>query len=225
MKSMRINSTIPVMIMTVFSWITVASAQSREFFLQMSPGAAHCFKTPLKITQSGYPDLRFSARYKTESLQLPIYYSIKIGSTMQGKGWELEMIHLKLFLVNNQPEIQQFHISHGFNILQLNRIWELDWILLRAGGGMVIAHPENIIRGMKLNDPGLLQTGYFLAGPCFQLSAAKEIPLWRGLYLATEVKTTIALTRIKVFEGHALTPHASLHGLVGLGYRFRKKTN
>jgi len=151
---------------------------------------------------------------------LPVYYSVKIGTAKSGKGWELEMIHLKLYLENNHPEVQQFHISHGFNMLQVNRTWEFDKFKLRTGTGMVIAHPENIVRGMKLEGGGILNSGYSIAGPCVQVSAGKDIPLRGNLYISIEAKTLAAITKIRIYGGHALVSHAGLHALLGLGYRF-----
>jgi len=207
-----------VLIPFLISFQSVAA--QRAYSLQMFPGAAHCFKTPLTIRQTGYPDLKITADYATESLKLPIYYAIKMGTLKENRGWELEMIHLKIYLQNNPPEVQQFQVSHGFNIVQVNRTWELDRILIRTGAGIVIAHPENIVRGMKLEDGGIFDSGYFIAGPCIQFSAEKRIPLWRNIYLSMEAKTTAAATKIRVYNGHALAPHAGLHILLGIGYRF-----
>ena len=198
-----------------------ASAQ-RDFSLQISPGAAHCFKTPLKISQSGYPDLKITAKYKTESFRLPIYYSIKLGTSKDNRGWELELIHLKIYLQNNPPEIRQFQVSHGFNMVLCNRTWQPGRFLLRAGAGVVAAHPENTVRGMKLPEDSFRGTGYCIAGPCLQVSVEKHIPILRGLYLSLEAKTTAAYARVGVHNGHAIAPHAGIHGLAGIGYEFNK---
>jgi hypothetical protein len=197
------------------------SAQ-RDFFVQASPGVAHCFKTPLTIKQSGYPDLKINAEYKTESWKLPIYYSIKLGTSKEKRGWELELIHLKIYLQNNPPEIQQFQVSHGFNLVQINRTWQLDRVIIRTGAGVVLAHPENIVRGNMLEENSFRGTGYCLAGPCLQISAEKLFCLYEGLYLSAELKTTAAYAWIPVHNGHANTSHLGMHGLVGLGYRFKK---
>ena len=107
----------------------------RDFFLQISLGAAYCPDTPLKISQTGYPDLKIKAEYKTESFKLPIYYSIKLGTSKDHQGWELELIHLKIYLQNNPPEIQQFQVSHGFNIFQVNRTRQLNSLYCELAPG------------------------------------------------------------------------------------------
>jgi hypothetical protein len=190
----------------------------RDFSLQVSPGYVYCFNTPLYVKQSGYSDIRINARYKTESLKLPIYYSIRIGTSKNNHGWEMEMIHVKMYLQNNPPEIEQFNISHGYNILQLNRNWIWDEFLFRAGAGIVIAHPENIVRRMKFDDKSFLDKGYYFSGPCFQVSGEKRIRIYGKLYFSMEVKTTASITKIGVYNGHAIVTHIGLHGLFGLGY-------
>ena len=205
-------------IIVIILFTCVQAYPQRDVFLQISPGAVYCINSPLTIHQSGYPDIRINAKYKTESWKVPFYYSIKIGTSKNNSGWEIELIHVKIYLQNNPPEIQQFHISHGYNILQVNHSWNWDKLLIRTGAGLVVSHPENIVRGMKFNEKSFLDKGYFVSGPCFQVSAEKRITLFGNLFLSLEAKATAGITKIGIHEGHAILPHIGLHGLFGLGY-------
>ena len=101
----------------------------RTWTFQFSLGDAYCFDMPLTIEQEGYEKIELKAKYKTKSFQLPVYYSWKIGTANGNKGWELELTHLKITLTNNPPEVQHFEISHGYNYLTINRIWDYEKIM------------------------------------------------------------------------------------------------
>ncbi len=88
----------------------------------------------------------------------------------------------------------------------------------RAGAGVVVAHPENAVRGKALpQDGGLLGWGYYLAGPTLQAAVEKQIRLKGDLFLPVEGKATASFARVPVADGSADVPHAALHGLAGLG--------
>jgi hypothetical protein len=193
----------------------------RSWTFQLSMGGAFCINTPLIIDQKGYEKIKINAHYRTESFNMPVYYSWKIGTAGDRKGWELELIHLKVILDNNPPEIQHFEISHGFNYLTINRIWDMDLMILRIGAGVILSNPESIIRNMRFeNQKGIMNRGYYFSGPGVQFSAEKRIPVKGGLFFDLEIKAAGALTRVSVAEGHAIVPQAGFHGLFGIGYGF-----
>ncbi len=193
----------------------------RSWTLNLSVGGALSLNTPLIIDQEGYEKIKLTAHYRTESFKLPVYYSWKIGTARERKGWELELIHLKLILTNRPPEIQHFEISHGFNYLTINRTWDTDLMILRAGAGVVLSNPENIIRNMRFdNQRGILNKGYYFSGPGVQVSAEKRIHIKGGLFLDLEIKAAGGIVRVGVAEGYAIVTQAGFHGLAGIGYTF-----
>src|SRR6185503_8980073 len=83
--------------------------------LQIGSGAAHSFGTTLTIEQSGKSPLEISANYETHSWKRAPYYSIRIGKWNQKSGWEVELIHHKLYLTNPQSPIDSFRITNGYS--------------------------------------------------------------------------------------------------------------
>ena len=195
----------------------------RSWAFNFSLGDAYCFSMPLIIKQEGYERIKFTAHYRTEAFQLPVYYSWKIGTSKNRKGWELELTHLKLYLTNNPPEIQYFSVSHGYNYLTINRIWVTDPVILRLGAGVIVSHPESKVRNMEYDThQGLFNRGYHFSGPGLQITTERRFRILKGLFFSLEAKATVAIAKVGIAEGHAIVPQAGFHGLFGLGYEFEK---
>jgi hypothetical protein len=184
-------------------------------------GDAYCIDSPLGIRQSGYDNINITAKYKTNSFREPIYYSYRFSKWSERSAWELELIHLKIELVNRPATVQRFEISHGYNLLILNRIFKKNKFNLRLGGGIVVAHPENTIRNKSLEKgKGLFNAGYFITGPVLQLGIEKELITFKKLSLVVEGKFTSAYSRVPISGGHAHVPLFTLHALAGIRYAF-----
>jgi len=195
-------------------------AQS-SWSIELAAGDAFCFPTPMSIQQSGYPDIHSNARFATNSFKLPIYYSVKAGKWQDGHGWQLELIHLKIELKNKRSEIQRFEISHGFNLLTINRAWNTNNFRFQFGGGMVVAHPENTVRNQKLSEnSGILNKGYYITGPTVQLAVGRKLVRARRFSVMTQGKLTGSYSRVPIANGHAQVTTIAIHGLVGLEYNF-----
>lgn len=182
-------------------------------------GDAYCFNMPLTICQSGYEDIDLTARYDEISFETPIYYSIRAGRWYEGRAWEIELVHLKIDLINKPNEVERFEISHGYNLLTINRAWEYRKFILRAGAGVVVSHPETTVRGKTLpDDRGLFNGGYYISGPTAQVSLGKRFYLWREhVFAALEAKLTGSYARVPIEDGHANVPNVGIHGLLGVG--------
>jgi hypothetical protein len=127
-------------------------------------GTSHAFSTPLEIRQAGQDELRFHARYETRPLDTPLYYDLRLARWHGSRGFELDLLHQKLFLTNPPPEVQAFAVSHGYNLLTLNHLWRSTALVYRLGGGLVVAHPESTVRGRTF------ERGYRLSGPTLNAS-------------------------------------------------------
>jgi hypothetical protein len=114
---------------------------------QGSLGSAFSLHTRLTILQEGEADLRLHARYATDAFERPLYYALRVTRWNDAQGWALELRHHKLDLENPPPEVQQFSGSHGYNLLTVCRLWRRERLDLGAGAGLVIAHPETVVRG------------------------------------------------------------------------------
>jgi hypothetical protein len=199
-----------------------AYAQSK-FSFELHSGEVYNVPMPLTISQKEYPDIKLTARYYTEPLTLPIYYDIRLGRWKNSKLWEFELIHHKLYLENTTSEVKKFDISHGFNMIMLNRGFDQKTFRYRAGVGVILAHPESTIRGKEFgsstNDYDL---GYYLSGPVLNLAISKPIRLGDRFYINAEAKTTLAYSYIKVADGHANVYNLAFHLILGIGFDFAK---
>lgn len=200
------------------------SFSQKEWYLNFSPGLSYAFPAPLMINQEGNPKISFWATYKTEPLILPLYYSYRAGFFNDGKGWELEMNHLKIILKNNPEEIQQFSITHGYNQVFVSRAIKNPDFGVKFGAGVVLAHPENIVRNLHFDEnKGIFGSGYYLRGPAIQAGFFKEIYITNWFLLLAETKLSFAYTNVPVSGGKAHAPILAFHLQLGPGFYFVKK--
>jgi hypothetical protein len=177
-------------------------------------------ETSLEIRQEGFETLEIDADYETRPFESPFYYSLRAGWWRSRGGWELELIHQKIFLQDPPPEVQGFAISHGYNLVTVNRAWEARGLVWRLGAGAVLAHPENEVRGRVLDPEDTnLGGGYHLTGPALQAGVEKRFRLGESWFLGLEGKATAARAVVPVAGGEAEVPNAALHALLGIGYR------
>ena len=190
-----------------------------EWNFQCSLGIVHNFQTPLIIHQQNEEVLEINAKYKSKYFKTPIYYCIRIGYQQKDIIWELETIHHKLYLQNTPNEVQEFSISHGYNLCTFNIVWLTEYLIVRAGLGFVLTHPETIIRNKEFSqNKGLFKLGYYITGPSLLLSTEKRIKLRKYIFLSIEGKFTASYGRIPIEEGHAICPNLAAHLLFGLGF-------
>jgi len=217
---MFLRTLVLISILSFLLPLSLAAADGWVF--QGAVGVVENLETSLTIRQAGSPDIEVDADYETHPFESPLYYMLRAGRWRGRAGWEVELIHHKLFLQDPPAEVHDFSISHGYNLLMVNRAWEVRRLLLRAGAGAVIAHPENTVRGRTL-DPGdtNLSGGYHLAGPVLQLAAEKRFALGERWFVGLEGKITGARAEVPVAGGDADVPNVVLHGLVGIGWLAR----
>lgn len=197
---------------------TTSQAQPIWSF-ELNGGEVYNIPMPLTIRQNGYPELKLTARYFTEPLTLPVYWDMRLGRWKNNKSWEFEVIHHKLYLENTTPEVQKFNISHGFNMLMVNRGFDNRIVRYRVGAGIVLTHPESKIRGKEFgNTIDDWDMGYYISGPVVNLSISKPIRLSDRLFVNAEAKTTFAYGSVQVAEGHADVFNLAFHLLLGIGY-------
>lgn len=124
-----------------------------------------------------------------------------------------------MYLTNPSPEIDSFEISHGWNLLTVQRASHgriLDW---RVGAGAVIAHAEGIVRGREVDEGnGLFGHGYYVSGPAAVVGVGRSFSIWRGFFAAAEGQVTFSWARIPIQGGHARTGNVAFHALVGIGF-------
>lgn len=197
------------------------SGPPARWVFQAATGTARQFHSRLVIEQDGEDDLDFTAHYQTRPFTSGApYYSLRLGYWKGASAWELETHHHLVTLVDDPTGvIENFQMTHGYNLNTLNRAWLVDGFIWRVGVGVVITHPESIVRGKTYTGEGFAE-GFDLSGVCGQLSLEKRLPLWGGLFLYLEGKFTAAWAKVPIAEGEATVPNYAVHALAGLGYDF-----
>lgn len=212
---------IAILFLTII-FSTTTNGQSHWAF-EIHCGQVFNVPMPLNIRQEAYPDLKLRARYSSESFTLPVYWDIRLGRWQHERAWEFEAIHHKLYLNNTTSEVQKFNISHGFNMIMVNRGFEKKSFCYRAGAGIVLAHPESKIRGREFGDSADdTDLGYYISGPVLNLSINKPFYLGSRFYINAEAKTTLAYSHIKVAQGNSDVYNIAFHIILGLGADFVK---
>jgi hypothetical protein len=173
----------------------------------------------LKINQSGEEQISFRARWLTHPSQDAHYFAARIALWSGRKGWELQFLHHKIYLTNPPPEIEKFEVSHGWNLLTIQRASHgriLDW---RAGAGPVIAHAEGTVRGREVDEGnGLFGHGYYLSGAGVLFGAGKSLAISRRFFATAEGQVTFSWAQVPIRKGHARTGNVALHALLGFGF-------
>lgn len=199
----------------------VCGKGQRYWQFEYLPGISFVPSMPLAIHQDGYPTITMTAHYKTRSHEMPIYYSYRLSSWKGDRGWSLEMNHLKIYLKNTNDKVKDFSVSHGYNQIYVNRHLikeKFTWII---GGGIVLGHPESIIRDKEWSETGgLWNRGYYLSG--ISVHGACYFPLIKRRYfvIPVEAKITLGYGQIPIVDGHANVPIVSINFLTGLGFKY-----
>jgi hypothetical protein len=181
-------------------------------------GSSFSAPTPLSITQHGQPDLHVTAHWATRPFRPTWYYAGRIALWRGNRGWLLDFTHHKMDMTDRPPEIQQFEIFNGVNMLTVSRGFrhgKLSWAL---GAGPVITFPVNRVRGLALKRGRGFFGGYFLSGANLMASATRHIPLPLGFLLSVDARASASYMRVPVANGHASVPNVALHLHAGVGY-------
>ena len=201
--------------------LVLTAAPADGFRVELFLGSAVSLPSTLTIEQEVAPSLEIDADWASRSFQGPLYYALRLSHTSHGRGWALGLIHHKLYLVNPPPEVGNFSISHGYNLVTLERGWNASGFWLWTGAGVVIAHPESTLRGLtRPQTGGLFGDGYFVTGPSLAVAASRRFAVSRHFELGLEGRFTASWAWVPVVGGEASVPDRSLHVLVGLGWRF-----
>ena len=183
-------------------------------------GTAYSVPTPLRITQSGSPPLRFTAHWSTRPLSGSPYYAWRLTWWHGARAWALEFVHHKIYLENPPPEVQRFEITHGYNLLALAHRWRDGSLGYTLGAGVVIGYPETTVRGRSQAGGGLFGSRYHLAGATLLAGVGERLKLSQRFYASAEGKLTAAYARMPISGGHVTAPNVAVHVLVGLGGTF-----
>jgi len=208
-----------VIIFVMLSAPALLSATRARWSLEGFLGSAWSVPSPLSIHQYGEDRIYLVARYNTKPLKESPYYAWRIAKWVRNRAWEFELVHHKLYLSNPPDEVQHFEISHGYNLITINRAWLEHGFIWRVGAGLVAAHPETTIRGKTLSwGKGL--NGFYISGLTVQAGIEKRLSIWGRLFLVLQGKFTASYAIVPIQDGSSYVPNVAFHGLFGLGYWF-----
>ena len=200
--------------------------QPRKNYLEFSTGYVFNADQTLTVKQNGYPDITFDAEFDTKPFTDPIYYALRYGRWTGNAAWEIELIHDKLYVDDTPPDIQQFEITDGFNLLTINRAWNIKDIIYRVGIGTVITHPDITVRGETNFErgggaiPSFWEDGYHWGGIALQGAIQKRFFVTKNTFFTLEAKLVYADTDVPIADGSVRVKNQSAHFLFGYGGRF-----
>lgn len=207
----------PLLISILLAAVVPAPALA-DWGIHVAIGTAYNIPLPLVVRQEGEERIRATAPFTTRGFRFPLYYVVRATRWQDETGWAFELRHHKLLLERRPTGGQQFDVSHGYNLLTAYRVRRDDRASMGLGAGIVIAHPENEVRGRPLGTGHGIR-GYVLTGPAFGVFAMREVPLRGQWHAAIEVATTAAWARLPVAGGSADVPNIGVHGTIGIGRR------
>ncbi len=190
-----------------------------EWSIEGRVGGAWNSPMPIVLRQQGEENLRLDPTWSSRSFEPPIYYGWRVTRWGERSGWALDLTHHKLHLENPPPEVQHFAISHGYNLLTVQRLEGRDGWQYGLGLGAVIAHPESQVRGLSQDEKGgPIGEGYYLSGPTAAALLAYSRDMQGGLFVTFELRMTMSHASVPIANGEAEVPNFAVHGTIGLGW-------
>jgi hypothetical protein len=118
--------------------------------------------------------------------------------------------------------VQFFAIHYGYTYFLVGRGWRTHGFVVHASGGLIVANPDNIVRGKHLNSQGstALDVGYQIAGGGVALAVSRQIALGTHIYLLADGGLIAGRASVPVVDGSASVPNVGLHGHLGVGFAF-----
>lgn len=195
----------------------LCAAADERWSLEAYLGDAYNFRTRFKIEQDGGFSRSGRADYETRGFERPLYYMLRAARWQEARAWEASLIHHKLYLRNPPDGVGALSISHGFNIISVNRAARAgDWIY-RFGAGPVVTHAEAVINGVAYDGP------YKLSGAALLAGGGRRFEVSKSVFLSVEVMATAAYARAKLSgtpQAELRTSNLAIHGRLGMGIGF-----
>lgn len=210
----------------VLGCFTMKGQSIKNVNLSLNFGSAYNAPTYLKIYQENLTDIELTANFATEGFKNPVYWDYKLEVETEKYIYGLRSTHHKLVLRNPTPEIDNFSITHGYNLFSVYFGWKKKYFDVLAGGGIAFSHPEGVINGnyIALEEGIRLYGGkYRLTGPNFEAAIRKKVYLYKRLYLNGGIRFTAGYAKPKIIDGYVETYPISFHATAGLGFDLYRK--
>jgi hypothetical protein len=194
-----------------------AAAQDAEWSAELLIGDAFNLTSRTHIHHVQTSPASFGGDYATRGFEGPLHYAWRLTRWNQDRGWELQLLHHKLYLRNRPPGVEALSVSHGFNIVTLGRAYALDPWRFRVGLGPVIAHPEARIGGVSY------EGDYELAGAAAIGSVGATFEVTPHWSIVGEIAATVGDADVHPDGEPDLrfsVRNPAIHAQFGIGYRF-----
>jgi hypothetical protein len=191
--------------------------EKAQWSFELLIGDAYNADSRTRIEHDTQGNISFTGDYETRGLQGPLHYAWRVARWEDTRGWELQLLHHKIFLRNRPVGVDALSVSHGFNIVTVNRALDYRGWRMRAGLGPVITHAEASITGTHYDGP------YEIAGAAALVGVGRKLDLGAHFYLSGEVAATFGYIQA---EPDGTPPleltirNPALHVQAGVGYRF-----
>jgi hypothetical protein len=186
-------------------------------------GSAANAPSTLTIEQVGQPSLSFTAHYATKPAEPWIYYAFRISYWWGRWGGMAGIVHHKIYLENNPPEVQEFRVTNGYNLVGIGPGYLAGPWTLFGTVGPVLSNPASTVRGLSdTNNGGVFATDNYLNGFNLQLGVNRRFYLFSWGFVTTDLRVSAAWADMEIANGTADTPNYAVHLLVGLGAGARR---
>jgi hypothetical protein len=205
------------MLAAVAALACVSPVGAADWSLEALGGNAYNLRSNLQITQEGGYSRSVRADYDTRGFSSPLYYMLRVGRWSERRAWEVSVLHHKLYLSNPPAGVADLSISHGFNIVSLNRAFRDGGWVWRLGAGPVVTHAEATILGTRYDGP------YELAGAALVTGVGRRVYVAHSAYVSFEGAISAAYAKPQLRgtpSGELTVRNVALHGLLGLGFDF-----
>ena len=202
--------------------VSVVPQLSAQTTFEFYGGSSLSLPLPVSITQHGFPNVTFTAHFKTRPLKDTPYYQFRLGLWKGSRAWMIEFLHHKLYLDQSSEfpsEVDRFDITNGYSLITVSRGWRWRQTAVAVGGGTVLAYPITTVRGRR-NGSNVGLAGYHFSGVSLIGTLNQRLSITRRFFLAAETRVSLSYARIPINGGHASVPNAAIHLHLGAGAVF-----
>jgi hypothetical protein len=102
---------------------TAAADEPAYWSFELLIGDADNFTSHTRIEHAADPAIELNGDYETRGFESPLHYALRVARWENDRAWELELLHHKVYLQNRPASVESLSVSHGFNIVSLNRAY------------------------------------------------------------------------------------------------------
>jgi hypothetical protein len=212
-----VTSKIGAALACVMTFTQAPAARGDQWSAEVLIGDALNLDSRTRIHNAQTSASAFDGDYETRGFEGPLHYDLRVSRWNRDRGWDLQLLHHKLYLRNRPQGVEALSVSHGFNIVAVGRGYAIDAWRFHLGLGPIIAHPEARIGGASYGGD------YELAGAAAIGSVGATFELTPRWSLVGEIAATYGYAKVHPRAEPDLrfsVRNPAIHAQFGIGYRF-----